>query len=116
MKPISLIVAMMICVCGAWSQEKIESLPKEIPTNVQKPMKVELQEYQPYQQLYVVNDVKKMMTYFVSGQIPTDFPKFDHSKTKKENFNIAIAWVITGNNKNLLTEEAIKKMQDRGDL
>ncbi|MFT7611184.1 MAG: hypothetical protein ACI9J3_000126 [Parvicellaceae bacterium] len=116
MRSLSLIVAALILSVSAWSQQKVETLPSEIPTNIQKPMKVESQEFIPYKKLYIIDNVKKMMTYFDSGQIPVDFPKYDHKKTEDENFENALTWVNTGQNIDLLTSEAIQKLKDRGDL
>lgn len=114
MRRLSLLLFTLLFVFGAWSQEKVKDLPKEVPTNIQKPMKVESQEYIPLKQLYVVKNPKKLMTYFKSGEIPADFPKYDHDKTKEENVKIAVNWAKTGNNMSLLTEEAIKKMKSEG--
>lgn len=83
------------------------NLPKNISDySKEKPMVVD-----GYQQPYIIKD-KKLATYFKSGQIPTDFPKFDYSKTKKENKGLIKDWYYKGNNKDLLSPEGRAKVAE----
>ncbi|MCB9188299.1 MAG: hypothetical protein H6599_03350 [Flavobacteriales bacterium] len=49
----------------------------------------------------------KLVNYFVSGEIPADFPKYDANLSKEENEEIAKTWAKK--NIDLFTEEAKAK-------
>lgn len=53
-------------------------------------------------------DTKKLASYFISGQIPADFPKYDATLTKEENKEIAKNWAKQ--HQDLITEEAKAKL------
>ena len=84
------------------SAQKIETL--ESPNyKRERPVRVEvLPQYIP---LYVISD-KELPTYFISGEIPESFPKYDPNIKKAANKKIAIEWCIVPSNRTLLTEEA----------
>ena len=97
---------------NAYSQQKIkgENLSKEIPNSHPKPMELEVRK--PYVPLYVVSD-KELPSYFLNGQIPADFPKYDGAKSEKENIIIALKWAKIPSNNALLTDEAKQKVEDK---
>ncbi len=82
------------------SAQKIEVLESPEHTR-ERPVKVEvLPSYVP---LYVVS-VKELPSYFISGEIPESFPKYDPSFKKAVNKKIAMEWCIVPSNRALLTE------------
>ena len=84
------------------SAQKIEVL--ESPEyKRERPVKVEV--IPSYVPLYVIS-VKKLPAYFISGEIPQSFPKYDQRITKAANKKIAIDWCFTPSNRALLTEDA----------
>ncbi len=60
---------------------------------------------------YVVND-KKLKTLFISGEIPADFPKYNHNISHKENKMIAVQWAQKPENYALLNEEGRKMLEE----
>jgi hypothetical protein len=84
------------------SAQKIETL--ESPEyKMERPLRVEaLPSYVP---LYVIS-VKELPSYFVSGEIPESFPKYDPNLKTAANKKIAIEWCIIPSNRALLTEDA----------
>ena len=84
------------------SAQKIEVL--ESPEyKRERPVKVEvLPSYVP---LYVVSD-KELPSFFISGEIPESFPKYDPSLKKEANKKNAMEWCIVPINRALLTEDA----------
>ena len=84
------------------SAQKIEVLESPEYTR-ERPVKVEvLPSYVP---LYVIS-VKELPSYFISGEIPESFPKYDPSLKKGANKKIALEWCIVPSNRALLTEDA----------
>ena len=84
------------------SAQKIEVLESPEYTR-ERPVKVEvLPSYAP---LYVIS-VKELPSYFMSGEIPESFPKYDPSLKKGANKKIAVEWCIVPSNRALLTEDA----------
>jgi hypothetical protein len=84
------------------SAQKIEVLESPEYTR-ERPVKVEvLPSYSP---LYVIS-VKELPSYFISGEIPESFPKYDPSLKKGANKEIALEWCIVSSNRALLTEDA----------
>lgn len=84
------------------SAQKIEVLESPEYTR-ERPVKVEaLPAYVP---LYVISD-KELPSYFISGEIPQSFPKYDGRLKKGENIKIAAQWYSVFENRDLLTEEA----------
>ena len=84
------------------SAQKIETL--ESPKyKRERPVRVEvLPSYVP---LYVISD-KELPSYFISGEIPASFPKYNPNLKKSANKKIAIEWCIVPSNRALLTEDA----------
>lgn len=82
------------------SAQKIETL--ESPEyKRERPVRVEaLPSYNP---LYIIS-VKKLPSYFISGEIPESFPKYDPSLKKGANKKIALEWCVVPSNRALLTE------------
>ncbi len=62
-----------------------------------------------YYSEYVVRP-EKLKTFFHSGEIPTDFPKYDKYNTFEENKIIAKNWAKA--NKSLIKEEFWYKFED----
>lgn len=84
------------------SAQKIETL--ESPEyKRERPVRVEA--LPPYNPLYIIS-VKKLPSYFISGEIPESFPKYDPSLKKGANKKIALEWCIVPSNRVLLTENA----------
>jgi len=84
------------------SAQKIETL--ESPEyKRERPVRVEV--LPPYIPLYVISD-KELPTYFISGEIPESFPKYDPNIKKEANKKIAMEWCIVPSNRALLTEDA----------
>lgn len=84
------------------SAQKIETL--ESPEyKSERPIRVEA--LPPYNPLYIIS-VKKLPSYFISGEIPESFPKYDPSLKKGANKKIALEWCIVPSNRALLTENA----------
>lgn len=107
-----MLVGVIGMVNNGLAQEKVkgENLSKEIPSSHTRPYVLETNP--PYVPLYVVSD-KEMPKYFLNGQIPEDFPKYDGNKTKQENVVIALKWCKEPDNYALLTEEAKQKVDDK---
>lgn len=84
------------------SAQKIETL--ESPENKrERPVRVEA--LPPHNPLYIIS-VKKLPSYFISGEIPESFPKYNPSLKKGANKKIAVEWCIVPSNRALLTEDA----------
>jgi len=69
----------------------------------EKPVKVEV--LPAYVPMYVISD-KELPSYFVAGEIPNSFPRYDGNLTKEKNEIIALKWCGIAENRALLTEEA----------
>jgi len=54
---------------------------------------------------------EKLKTYFISGEIPADFPKYDKSKTHEENKQIARQW--GKNNKHLIKDQFLHLVEEK---
>ncbi len=54
---------------------------------------------------------EKLKTYFISGQIPADFPKYDKSKSHAENKQIAREW--GKNNKHLIKDQFLHLVEEK---
>ena len=54
---------------------------------------------------------EKLKTYFISGEIPADFPKYDKSKTHEENKQIARNW--GKNNKHLIKDQFLHLVEEK---
>ena len=82
--------------------QKIETL--ESPEyKRERPVRVEV--LPPYIPLYVISD-KELPTYFISGEIPESFPKYDPNIKKGANKKIALEWCSIPTNRALLTDDA----------
>jgi len=94
------------------AQEKIngENLSKEIPSKRSGTSELEVRK--PYAPLYVVSD-KKLPLFFLSGEIPADFPKYDSNLSKNKNVKIALKWLNEPTNYSLLTDEGKKKVDEK---
>ena len=84
------------------SAQKIETL--ESPEyKRERPVRVEaLPQYVP---LYVISD-KEWRIYFISGEIPESFPKYDPKIKEEANKKIALERCIVPSNRALLIEDA----------
>lgn len=107
-----MLAAIFTCANNVNAQEKIngENLSKEIPTSHNKPSNLETQP--PYVPLYVISD-KELPAYFLNGEIPTDFPKYDGEKTKKQNVVIALKWLNEPDHYALLTDAGKQKVDEK---
>lgn len=109
---LALFVGILVLSTNGVAQEKIkaENLAKEIPTSHEKPSTLETKP--PYIPMYVVSD-KELPSYFLSGEVPVDFPKYDGNKTKQENVVIALKWCNEPDNYALLTDAGKQKVDDK---
>ena len=109
---LALFAGILVLSGNGFAQEKIkgENLSKEIPNSHAKPSELETQP--PYIPMYVVSD-KELPSYFLNGEIPSDFPRYDANKTKQENVVIALKWCNEPDNYALLTDEGKQKVDDK---
>lgn len=85
-------------------------LPENISDyNTKKPVVV--QTHASNQKVYIV-DQKQLMSYFIDHSIPSDFPKYDYSLTKKENLGLIKQWLETPGNQELLSDEGKAKVAE----
>jgi hypothetical protein len=54
-------------------------------------------------------DVKTLKTFFISGEVPATFPKYDNTLDKVGNKELVKKWINIPANKDLLTQEAKDK-------
>lgn len=56
-------------------------------------------------------DVKTLATFFVEGNIPANFPKYDSKLDKEVNKKAAATWAKKPDNNKLLSETGIAKLE-----
>jgi len=83
--------------------QQITNLQDSPTSTVEKPYDVEVKP--AYVPLYVISD-KKLPEFFISGEIPSSFPKYDGNLKKGKNMKIAGQWYSVPANRALLTEDA----------
>ena len=58
-----------------------------------------------------IKDVKTLSTFFLSGSIPADFPKYDNKFDKEANKKAVVIWAKKPNNNALISEKGKTKLK-----
>jgi hypothetical protein len=104
MKKIYIVSIVFLALTFSVDSQIVVQPKSEIKSKVQ-----EKKEGGKYYSEYVVQP-EKLKTFFISGEIPADFPKYDKYKSYDENKLIAKSWAKA--NKSLIKQEFWYKFED----
>ncbi len=101
MKVLALSIFCLVTI-STFSQVKEIKQPKKVTFDKQTSQPIVKEPKGVYMSEYIIYP-EKLKTYFITGEIPVDFPKYDKQKSHEENKVIARTWSKA--NKNLIKSE-----------